>query len=236
MTDDPHEDVRARLAAEPSPSMPDDVAARLHGALAAEARSRQKSATGGPEDATTPATVTELPRRRGRWKTPLLAAAGVVAVVAIGIPVINQTSNQSGDDAGSADSSSGAIQSDSSRESPESASPDYSDQAEPQTRTHDMVEKFRQAPMALHRTTFQSDVSSYLGDSARSSAPSALKGDVGAVVSCKGGRPSAPGGLRAALDGDPAVVLITPATDGVRARAVVCSAAGPTVAAQALLD
>ncbi|MDN5855481.1 MAG: hypothetical protein L0K86_22080 [Actinomycetia bacterium] len=236
MADDAHDDVRARLAAEPTPPMPDDVAARLHAALAAEAQARHTPEVTEPEEATTPATVTELPRRV-RWKAPLLAAAGVVAVVAIGIPVINQTSDQgSGDGASSGSMAENSTRFNSAEEAPDSGSPN-SDQSAPQTGPKSMVDRFRRAPMDLHRASFAADVTGYLGSRSDTGSTSALERDAGTAVSCKGDRPSAPGGLRATLDGDPAVVLASRAkSGGVRVRAVVCGGDGPTVAARATID
>jgi len=234
MADDPHDEVRARLAAEPRPAMPEDVAARLHDALANEADSRRTTGTTDAEEAATGPTVTPLPRR-GRWKAPLLAAAGVVAVVAIGIPVINQTTNQS-DDAG-VGSAEHATRSESAADAPDSSPPDSSSQAGPQKQPESMVQRFRETPMDLHRASFGADVSRYLGSTVERTASSALRGDVAAIVSCQGSRPSAPRGLEATLDGTPAVVLASPAQSGdVRVRAVVCGADGPALAAQTTLD
>src|SRR5690625_3266930 len=93
MGDDPHAEDRARLADEPRPAMPEDVAARLHDALANEADSRRTTGTTDAEEAATGPTVTPLPRR-GRWTAQLLGAAGVVAVEAIDITVVNHSTNQ----------------------------------------------------------------------------------------------------------------------------------------------
>lgn len=222
MPDDSHEDIAARLAAEPTPRMPDDVATRLHDALAAEAQDREGSQSAEP------AASTVIPlRRRGRWKGPLLVAAGIVAVVAIGIPVINQTStDQASDDGGSDD---GVMSSDSSGSS--SGSTGNSDEAAPRTEQEAPL-----APLALHRATFKADADAYRDvlESDDSLAPTQMRV---AAVGCEAGRPSAPGALPAKLDGDDAVVLTTrQSSGGVRVKAVVCGPDGPTVAARTTLD
>lgn len=230
MSDDPHEDVRSRLAAEPTPRMPDDIAARLQAALATEVQDR---ASRTPTPSAQPATVTPLPRR-GRWKAPLLTAAGIVAVVAIGVPVVNQASDQSRGDGGSSGGifSSDSAGSGSAQDAPDAAAPEKDESAGPATKG--MLERFRDSPMVLHRSTFAADVARYLDPPLRNlSSRSRLVAD----VKCSGVQPDAPGAPDATLDGDPAVVLTERApSGGVRVKAVVCGEKGPTVAARASLD
>ena len=230
MTDDPHDDVRARLAAEPTPRMPDDVAVRLHEALAAESQSRT-----APEAGEQAASVTSPPRR-GRWKAPLLAAAGVVAVVAIGIPVINQTSDQASEDGASSGGNSFSSDSDGAQEAPKESATS-GDQATPEDRPESLRQQFRSDPMTLHRESFAAEAADYLDSrSIRDSLPAVSPGGISGV-SCAGPRPTAAGGLRATLDGEPAVVITADTqSGGVRVQAVVCGEDGPTVGARMTLD
>lgn len=229
MADDPHDDVRNRLSAEPVPRMPDHVAARLHESLAAESAARDAS-----EAASESATVSPL-RRRARWKTPLLAAAGVVAVVAIGVPVINQVSDQSDGGAGSSDSVAGDSTEYGAQDQPDSSAPESSSRESGDAAEGDGLRQYVRSPMELDRAGFGSQVAGYLDPSLRESLSSKKAGV--ADVTCSGSTPSAPGVPRATLDGDPAVVLgrQTPGGD-VRVEAVVCGSDGPTVAARATLD
>lgn len=221
MPDDPYDDVRARLAAEPDPRMPADVAARLHQTLAAEAQARESPAT--------PATVTAL-RRRGRWRAPLLAAAAIVAIVAIGIPIINQSSDRSG--GGDAASSGDMFARESGGRVKESR---HDGDSAPDADRDQTLMKLRRSPMALHRATFSSDVSGYLGALGTTDALALSRVDVG-EVECPGSRPRATDALRATLDGEPAAILTRKAPNaGVRVRAVVCGDDGPMVAASTTL-
>ncbi|HYJ66830.1 MAG TPA: zf-HC2 domain-containing protein [Nocardioidaceae bacterium] len=85
------------LAQVPIPPMPDDVATRLDQAIAAESAARASEWSGAA------ARVTPI-RRPRRWLAPLAAAAAVIAVVAIAIPVVNNA--DSGDDDASGDDTS----------------------------------------------------------------------------------------------------------------------------------
>ena len=218
MADQHDDDVRAWLAEDPAPKMPEDVAARVHAALERESQVRV-DATAPPADSA-PATVTPL-RRPGRWKTPLLAAAGVVAVVAIGVPVVNQMSGSSSDDAGSA-----ADQSSDSQAAGDSAEPSISG-AQKEDGGDSAV-----PTLQLHRGSFASDVRAYVDSHQLESARAT--GGAASDVRCADGAPTSSAGLTARLDDDPAVILVAPARGGrSQVKAVVCDSGSARVAARA---
>lgn len=224
---DDQEDVRARLAAEPAPSIPPEVAERIQVALETEARARAGGSADpvstSPASSTTSATVTPL-QRRGRWKAPLLAAAGVVAVVAVAVPVVNQLSGQS-DDAGSS--------------STESApSPDAADSAPSAgTLRSDDSEGMRAAPeVDLTRASFAADVRAALVRTDRLPSPTTQRGTTG--MTCSGDVPSGSEGRSATLDGDPALVVASApsgSASGTEVRALVCDSGDVIVGARTVL-
>ncbi|UYM07357.1 hypothetical protein [Solicola gregarius] len=224
MPDEEHDDVRAWLAADPTPTMPDDVAARVHAALDRESQARGEIS--GPVAASAPATVTPL-RRPGRWKSPLLAAAGIVAVIAIAVPVVNQESGSS-DDAGSADGgSASSLHGDQSSDSAGEAAP-----GDKTSGDSNGITGVESPPLDLRRDSFDTDVRAYVGNGdveAYRSSPQSV-----ASIRCVDGVPTSPHGIDARLDGDPAQLLASPVGDGrTRVRAVVCGTDGPEVVARA---
>lgn len=218
--DDEHERLRARLAAEPAPPMPADVATRLHDVLAEE--SRQRAAGTAPAEPTETATVTPL-RRRGRWRAPLLAAAAAVAVVAIAVPVVDQVSG-GGSDSGTSSSDAGSSTLADGATEREGQAPDAD--AAPQA-TVDRPE--------LTRSAFRADVREKLAD--RDLAPGSAA-SFRTAVECRSGVPSTKVGVPVTLDRDPAVVLSSRSrgvVPGTEVRAVVCGPDGPEVAARTTL-
>lgn len=220
---DEHEELRARLAAEPAPRMPEDVATRLHEALATESRRRSAAAhedpAAKPDEPTAPATPL---RRPTRWKAPLLAAAAVVAVIAVAVPVVNQVSDDAGGDAASSDG--GTTFSGSAAEDQQGQAPDA--EAAPQTAL-DRPE--------LTRADFDTDVRAQLDGADLAREPST---SLRAAVECRDGVPSSAIGRAVTLDGDPAVVLTSRSrgvVPGTEVRAVVCGPDGPEVAARTTL-
>lgn len=85
------------LAQAPVPPLPAEVADRLDRAIAAEASARAAAPTAPPESNVVPL------RPKRRWLAPVLAAAAVVGVIGLAVPVLN-----SGSDSGSDDSSAGS--------------------------------------------------------------------------------------------------------------------------------
>ena len=85
------------LAQAPVPPLPTEVAERLDRAIAAEASARAAT----PAAATRSTVVPMRPRRR--WLTPVLAAAAVIGVIGLAVPVFNggTGSDDSGDSAAS---------------------------------------------------------------------------------------------------------------------------------------
>lgn len=218
---DEHDDVRAWLASDPAPKMPDDIAARVHAAIERESQARDEV----PVAASAPASVTPL-RRPGRWKAPLLAAAGVVAVVAIAVPVVNEVSDSSNGDAASDDGGVSAVEGTGGM-SGDSAAPQSKDSAK-----DNGITGSEGAPLELHRDSFAADVRAYVGlgdvDAYRSSPRAASS------IRCVDGVPTSPHGIDATLDGDPAQLLANPVDDGrTKVRAVVCGPDGPEVVARA---
>lgn len=219
---DEHGEVRAWLAAEPAPRMPDDVAARLHATLAEESRLRTEGTAPGSEAHAAepePATVTPL-RRPGRWKAPLLAAAAVVAVIAVAVPVIDQASEESAGDAAKG-SSVRAGDAPDTMGSEDSGSEDA-------------------APMlqepSLSRADFDAGVREQFSRADLEPSPGAASLRI--TVECADGVPSSAHGHPVTLDGDPAVLLAARSTGvvpGIEVRAVVCGADGPEVAARTTL-
>lgn len=85
------------LAEAPVSPLPTDVADRLDRVIAAEASARAAATTDKPSS-----TVVPIQERR-RWLTPILAAAAVIGVIGIAVPVLNNGSdNSSESSAGSA--------------------------------------------------------------------------------------------------------------------------------------
>lgn len=82
------------LAQAPVPQLPAEVADRLDRAIAAEASAR----TAGPSVSPDSTVVPMRPKRR--WLTPVLAAAAVVGVIGLAVPVLNSASDSGSDDAG----------------------------------------------------------------------------------------------------------------------------------------
>lgn len=227
---DEHEAVRARLAAEPAPRMPDDVAARLHATLEREVRQRPASASA---DDTEPASATVTPlRRRGRWKAPLLAAAGVVAVIAIGIPVVNQSSDTGdGDGAMSSDAGGTSLEGQDAAPPSTGAGRNGDDSG---TTTAPGAEPT--AVPALSRSDFAHDVRTLLVRPEL--LPARSEASIRTAVRCAGDVPTGTQGQSVTLDGDPALVLTSRSrgvVPGTEVRAVVCSSHGPTVAARTTL-
>lgn len=90
------------LAEAPVSPLPTDVADRLDRVIAAEASARAAATTDKPSSTVVPI------RERRRWLTPILAAAAVVGVIGIAVPVLNNGSdNSSESSAGSAADQSG---------------------------------------------------------------------------------------------------------------------------------
>jgi hypothetical protein len=87
------------IAQAPLPPLPDDVAARLDRAIAAESAARASEWSGAAAARVSPI------RRARRWLAPLASAAAVIAVIAIAIPAIDSGDNGQ-DAASSADSAS----------------------------------------------------------------------------------------------------------------------------------
>ena len=91
------------LAQAPVPPLPTEVAARLDRAIAAEASARAAT----PSAAARSTVVPMRPRRR--WLKPVLAAAAVIGVIGLAVPVFNGGSgiDDSGDSAASSSDDSG---------------------------------------------------------------------------------------------------------------------------------
>ncbi|MFD5320660.1 hypothetical protein [Streptomyces sp. NPDC127098] len=94
--------LREELRALPAPSIPDDVAARIDAALAAEAAavSRETEEPEPAERETEQPTATPLPVPRPRWPRMALAAVGAIVAVGLGAlltqPFISQSTQQDG--------------------------------------------------------------------------------------------------------------------------------------------
>jgi hypothetical protein len=87
------------LAQAPVPPLPTEVAARLDRAIAAEA-----SARAATPPAASRSTVVPI-RPRGRWLKPVLAAAAVIGVIGLAVPVFNGGSDDAGGGESAASSS-----------------------------------------------------------------------------------------------------------------------------------
>jgi hypothetical protein len=85
------------LAQAPMPPMPDDVAARIDQAIAAESTGRASLWSGA---AKAKAEVTPL-RSRRRWLAPVVAAAAVLGVIGIAVPALNNSGGSDDSSAGS---------------------------------------------------------------------------------------------------------------------------------------
>src|SRR5262245_64621119 len=94
----------ATLAQASVPPLPTEVADRLDRAIAAEASARAAA----PSAARDSTVVPMRPKRR--WLTPVLAAAAVVGVIGLAVPVLNNASDGDDDSAGTsvADESGGS--------------------------------------------------------------------------------------------------------------------------------
>jgi hypothetical protein len=95
-------DVPDMLANAPLPPLPDDVAARIDQAIAAEATARASDWSG------TAARAGPI-RRTRRWLAPLAVAAAVIGVIAIAVPVVDNA-NDGDDAAGGGETSADALE------------------------------------------------------------------------------------------------------------------------------
>ena len=73
------------LAQTPVPPLQTDVADRIDRAIADEASARASATTDKPSSTVVPI------RERRRWLAPILAAAAVIGVIGIAVPVLNNT-------------------------------------------------------------------------------------------------------------------------------------------------
>jgi negative regulator of sigma E activity len=112
------------LAQAPMPPMPDDVAARIDQAIAAESTARASLWSGA---ARAKAEVTPL-RSRRRWLAPVVAAAAVLGVIGIAVPALDD-SGGSDDSASTAESSTTQDRNMASEDQGVGAAPDQSDGA-----------------------------------------------------------------------------------------------------------
>ncbi len=137
------------LAQVPVPPLPAEVADRLDRAIAAEASAR----TAGPSASPDSTVVPMRPKRR--WLTPVLAAAAVVGVIGLAVPVLNSASDSGSDDAG------GSVAESSDESAQESAQGGArgggtEDQSSP--RSSETVPKLQREAAALSSATFGKDV------------------------------------------------------------------------------
>lgn len=96
------------LAQTPVPPLPADVANRLDRAIAAEATTRASETTHKPSSNVVPI------RERRRWLAPILAAAAVIGVIGIAVPVLNNGSDSSSESSAGSAADSGAQSADES--------------------------------------------------------------------------------------------------------------------------
>ena len=223
------------LSQAPVPPMPAEVADRLDRAIAAEASARA-TATSAASDATV---VPMRPRRR--WLAPVLAAAAVVGVIGIAVPVLDN-GGQDSDDAGGSEASN--AQRDQAGRVPNNGGADRTLDGE----TKESLRAETQRIESLSSATFGRDVARiYFPDQDKRPLPeqSAIASDDQRryVRAVEGLCPlpddlDLPGGwiVPITLDGDPAHLLLSqppPVTDAV---AFTCDGSDPRILATTTLE
>jgi hypothetical protein len=222
------------LAQAPVPPLPAEVADRLDRAIAAEASARAAAPSRSPD----PTVVPMRPKRR--WLAPVLAAAAVVGVIGLAIPVLNNASDSS-DDAGTS-----AAESRDSAGQPSVEGGGALDKAPGQDR--ELAPRLAREVAALSSATFGKDVARvFFPDQNKqplvTGKATVMEPDQEAYRSQVEGLCPAPGGVdlpygwvvAIRLDGDPAHLLISQPAPYTDAVAFTCDGSDARILATATL-